>query len=418
MQLYAVGINHQSAPIKVRERVAFDAETMGGALRSLVETGGPIREAAILSTCNRTEIYCSTNDPQFASGWLADYHKLERDTLTPYLYTLPSEAAARHAFRVGSGLDSMVLGEPQILGQLKQAVRSAEHAGTLGSLLHKLFQRTFSIAKKVRSETEIGASSVSMAAAAVGLAERLFPSVSEQRVLFVGAGEMIELCAAHFCARKPRTVSFANRTQARGQLLAARHGGSAMSLADLPDRLPDYDIVVTCTASQLPIIGKGLLERTLKARRRKPVFIVDLAVPRDVEAEAATMDDVFLYTVDDLGEIAKQGRDARAGAVEDAEAIISLGVSDFMNWVSARDLVPAIRTLRDEAERARQREVEQALRRLTLGDDAGQVIERLSRSLTNKLLHAPSHALNNLGECSRDELVQLLSGRPRTSDRS
>ncbi|MFN9128053.1 MAG: glutamyl-tRNA reductase [bacterium] len=417
MQLYAVGINHQSAPVKVRERVAFSGETMPEALRNLVETG-PVSEAAILSTCNRTEIYCSTNDPQYATGWLADYHKLERDTLKPYVYTLPSQDAARHAFRVAAGLDSMVLGEPQILGQLKQAVRSAENAGTLGSLLHKLFQRTFSIAKRVRSETEIGGSSVSMAAAAVALAERLFPSIAEQRVLFIGAGEMIELCAAHFCARKPRMVSFANRTQARGQLLAERHGGNAMGLADLPDRLPEYDIIITCTASQLPIIGKGLLERTLKARRRKPVFIVDLAVPRDVEAEAARMNDVFLYTVDDLGEIVKLGRESRAGAVHDAEAIISLGVSDFMHWVSTRELVPTIRALRDEAERSRQREVEQAIRRLTLGDDPKLVIDRLSRSLTNKLLHAPSHALNNLGEGSRDELAQLLSGRARAGDRS
>ncbi len=417
MQLYAVGINHQSAPVKVRERVAFAGETMPEALRNLVQTG-PVTEAAILSTCNRTEIYCSTNDPQYATGWLADYHKLERDALKPYIYTLPSQDAARHAFRVAAGLDSMVLGEPQILGQLKQAVRSAENAGTLGSLLHKLFQRTFSIAKRVRSETEIGGSSVSMAAAAVALAERLFPSIAEQRVLFIGAGEMIELCAAHFCARKPRMVSFANRTQARGQLLAERHGGNAMGLADLPDRLPEYDIIITCTASQLPIIGKGLLERTLKARRRKPVFIVDLAVPRDVEAEAARMDDVFLYTVDDLGEIVKLGRESRAGAVHDAEAIISLGVSDFMHWVSTRELVPTIRALRDEAERSRQREVEQAIRRLTLGDDPKLVIDRLSRSLTNKLLHAPSHALNHLGEGSRDELAQLLSGRVRAGDRS
>jgi len=417
MQLYAVGINHQSAPVKVRERVAFNRDAMPDALRSLVETG-PVTEAAILSTCNRTEIYCSTNDPQYAVGWLADFHQIERDALRPYLYTLPSEDAARHAFRVAAGLDSMVLGEPQILGQLKQAVRSAENAGTLGSLLHKLFQRTFSIAKRVRSETEIGASSVSMAAAGVALAERLFPSIGEQRILFIGAGEMIELCAAHFCARKPRMVSFANRTQARGQLLAERYGGNSMGLADLPDRLPDYDIVVTCTASQLPIIGKGLLERTLKARRRKPVFIVDLAVPRDVEAEAGQMDDVFLYTVDDLGEIVRQGRESRAGAVDDAEAIISLGVSDFMHWVSSRDLVPAIRALREEAELARQREVEQAIHRLTLGDDPQQVIERLSRTLTNKLLHAPSHALNHLGEGSRDELAQLLSGHLRATDRS
>ena len=416
-QLFTVGINHQSAPLKVRERVAFAGEGMPEALRNLVGSG-PVREAAILSTCNRTEIYCSTNDPVYASAWLADYHQLDRDLLRPYLYTLDSEHAARHAFRVASGLDSMVLGEPQILGQLKQAVRSAEHAGTLGSLLHKLFQRTFSIAKRVRSETEIGASSVSMAAAAVTLAERLFPSIGEQRVLFVGAGEMIELCAAHFCSRRPRMVTFADRTQGRGQARAERFAGNAIALADLAERLAEYDIVITCTASQLPIIGKGLLERTLRARRRRPVFIVDLAVPRDVEAEAAQLDDVFLYTVDDLGDIVRQGRDARAGAVRSAEAIISLGVDDFMQWLSTREVVPTIRALREEAEHTRQREVDAALRRIALGDDPRMVLERLSRTLTNKLLHAPSHALNHLGESSRGEVVQLLTGRSRAASRS
>jgi glutamyl-tRNA reductase len=407
-ELFAVGINHHRAPLEVRERVAFPPAGMSEALRDLVSSR-PVREAAILSTCNRTEIYCGTNDPVYAAEWLADYHRLARRDLDRYLYTLPREQAVKHAFRVASGLDSMVVGEPQILGQIKQAVRSAEAAGTLGSLLHRLFQNSFSIAKRVRTETEIGASPVSMAAAAVALAERIYPSIADQHLLFVGAGEMIELCATHFCARRPRRVTFANRTAARARELADRHGGTAITLHDLPEYLPDYDIVVTCTASQLPIIGKGLVERTLRARRRKPVFIVDLAVPRDVEAEAGRLNDVFLYTVDDLGAVVHRGLAQRQGAVSAAEKIIDSGVEDFMHWLGAREMVPTIRALRDRAEAARRQEVEAALRRLAHGESPEAVVERLSRTLTNKLLHAPSHALNHLELQNRDQLVALLA---------
>jgi glutamyl-tRNA reductase len=270
----------------------------------------------------------------------------------------------------------------------------------------------------VRTATEIGAHSVSMAAAAVRLASQLFEDIGQIKVLFIGAGEMIELVATHFAARKPKSLALANRTMERGEKLAARFGGEALRLADMPDRLHEFDAVISCTASTLPIVGLGAVERALKARRRRPMFMVDLAVPRDIEPEVKQLQDIYLYTVDDLGEIVKLGRESRAGAVHDAEAIITLGVSDFMHWVSTRELVPTIRALREEAERSRQREVEQAIRRLSLGDDPRLVIDRLSRSLTNKLLHAPSHALNNLGEGSRDELAQLLSGRARAGDRS
>jgi glutamyl-tRNA reductase len=302
----------------------------------------------------------------------------------------------------------MVLGEPQILGQFKDAVRSAEQAGTLGLLLNKLFQRTFSVAKAVRSETDIGASTVSMASAAVRFAERIYPTIAEQSALFIGAGEMIELTATHFGARHPRHMTFANRTVERAQHLAERFRGRAISLNDLPSQLAVHDIIVSCTASMLPIIGKGLIESALRARKHRPLLIVDLAVPRDVESEVGALDDVFLCTVDDLGRMAREGLDIRESAVAQAEAIIETQVGDFMQWLDNRELVPTIRALRDDAERARRHEVERAVRNLARGDNAQQVLEQLSHSLTNKFLHAPTHALNHANDDDREHLVNML----------
>jgi glutamyl-tRNA reductase len=302
----------------------------------------------------------------------------------------------------------MVLGEPQILGQIKQAVRSAAKAGTLGLVLHKLFQHTFSVAKEVRSRTEIGASSVSMAAAAVRLAGRIFPSVAEQKVLFIGAGEMIELTATHFGAQHPRAVTFANRTLERAEELAGRLRGKAVPLNDLADVIAEQDIIVTCTASPLPIIGKGMVESALKARRHRPMLMIDLAVPRDVETEVGRMDDVFLYTVDDLGKIVQEGHDTRLQSVSHAEQIIDAKVVDFMQWLAAREAVPTIRALRDQAERARRHAVERALRRLQRGEPPEEVLEALSQALTNKLMHGPTSALHQAEEPDRDALVRLL----------
>lgn len=408
MHLLAFGINHQTAPLQIREQVAFHAERMEAALRDFIKTG-TVKEAAILSTCNRTEIYCNAVDQNAALDWLAHYHKLSRVSIDPYLYTLPSSEAARHAFRVASGLDSMVLGETQILGQMRQAAKIAEQAGTLGIVLHKLFQHTFAVAKDVRTSTEIGANSVSMAAAAVRLAERIFPSIAEQKVLFIGAGEMIELCAAHFGARNPKHIMVANRTVARAQALADRYQGSAIALHELPDHLASYDIVVTSTASPLPILGKGMVERALKARRHRPMFMVDLAVPRDIEAEVGELADVFLYSVDDLGSIVKQGLDSRQSQVGQAEAIIEASVQQFLHWMDTRELVPTIRSLRDQAERMRRHEVERAVKLLARGESPAHVLDVLSRSLTNKFLHHPTHALNHAGDDERQELVALLS---------
>ena len=407
MQLLTFGINHQTAPLAVREQIAFNAEAMDDALRDLVDNGSA-KEAAILSTCNRPEIYCNTQTPAQAIGWLSAYHHLPDTEIAPYLYLLPQAQGVKHAFRVASGLDSMVLGEPQILGQMKQAVRQAEQAGTLGFLLHKLFQRTFSVAKDVRSQTEIGANLVSMAAAAVKLAERIFPSIAEQKVLFIGAGEMIELNAVHFAARNPRQITVANRTLERAQTLARRINGQAITLTDLPEQLAQHDIIVTSTASQLPILGKGMVERALKARKHRPLFIVDLAVPRDVEAEVAELNDVFLYTVDDIAEVVKDGLGARQSAVKEAEVIIDSGVSDFVHWMESREVVPTIRALRDHAERNRRHALEKAARLLARGEDPQKVLEQMSNGLTNKFLHAPTHALNQVHGDEREAFLELI----------
>jgi glutamyl-tRNA reductase len=302
-----------------------------------------------------------------------------------------------------------VLGEPQILGQFKDAVRTAQAAGTLGWLLNKLFQRTFSVAKTVRSETDIGASTVSMASAAVQLAEHIYPSIADQNVLFIGAGEMVELTAAHFAAHHPRRMTFANRTPERAQQLAERFLGRTITLNDLSTQLAVHDIVVACTASPLPIIGKGLIESALRARKHRPMLMFDLAVPRDIEGEVGKLDDVFLYTVDDLGKIARDGMDVRQNAVTQAEVIIENQVTDFMHWLDSREFVPTIRALRDTAERSRRHELERALRRLGRGDDPQRVIEQLSRALTSKFLHAPTHALNHVEAEEREEFAALLT---------
>jgi len=390
--LFTLGLNHRTAPLAVRERVVFHVERLHQALGELKRSLA--QEAAILSTCNRTELYVSGETPGAVAQWLAQYHRLSAAELQPYLYTLPADRAVRHAFRVASGLESMVLGEPQILGQMKEAARAAESAGTLGSLLHRLFQRSFAVAKEVRSTTRIGAASVSMAAAAVKLAARIFPRLADQSVLLIGAGEMIELAAMHFAAQAPARIAVANRTLERAERLAHRFNARAIELRALAEHLHEYDIVVSCTASSLPILGKGLVERALRARRRRPMFMVDLAVPRDIEQEAGELDDVFLYTLDDLAGIVSANLDARRSALEQAEAIIDTQVGRFMQWMRLREGAPLIRALREEADAARRQELEHALRALERGEEPAKVLEALSQSLTNKLLHGPTQALS------------------------
>ncbi|CAN7616788.1 glutamyl-tRNA reductase [Massilia sp. LjRoot122] len=415
MQLLAVGLNHTTAPVSLREQLALAPDQLGKAVQAargwFARQGAGGDEAAILSTCNRTEMYAASDiaNPLDASAqFLAHYHALNFAELRPHLYMLPQDSAVRHAFRVASGLDSMVLGEPQILGQMKDAVRTAEEAGGLGTYLHQLFQRSFAVAKEVRTTTEIGAHSVSMAAAAVRLSQRIFDRIADQHVLFIGAGEMIELCAAHFAAQNPKSVTIANRTMERGQALATRYNGEAIRLADLPERLQHFDIVISCTASTLPLIGLGMVERAIKARRHRPVFMADLAVPRDIEPEVARLDDVFLYTVDDLAQVVQTGIESRQAAVAQAEAIIETRVQSFMHWVGDRAMVPVIRDLHESSEALRLAELERARKLLARGDDPEAVLEALSRGLTAKFLHGPQQALHHAQGDERARLASLL----------
>jgi len=425
MQLIAVGLNHTTAPLSLREKVAFPADQLGQAVASACAWFGNTHqrpfENAILSTCNRTEIYgASANDGDIdavidqTAHFVADFHKLPYADLRPYLYALPQDGAVRHAFRVASGLDSMVLGEPQILGQMKDAVRQAEAAGGLGTYLHQMFQRTFAVAKEVRSTTEIGAHSVSMAAAAVRLSQRIFDDLSQQRVLFIGAGEMIDLCITHFAAQHPKSITIANRTVERAELLAQRFGGHAMRLGELPEQLSRFDVVVSCTASSLPIMGLGMVERAIKARRRKPIFMVDLAVPRDIESEVGRLNDVFLYTVDDLGAAVQVGMENRQLAVAQAEAIIETRVQAYMHWLSSRSMVPLIQDLQESGEQMRRAELERAKKLLAKGEDIDAVLEALSKGLTAKFLHGPQQALHSADADERARLAQLLPQLFRT----
>jgi glutamyl-tRNA reductase len=389
MAVWALGINHTTAPVDLRGRFAFAVEQIQPTLQALRDSLSRRPEAAILSTCNRTEIYCAgeQQDIEHTLDWMAHSGGVAPSILRSHSYQLRDGLVARHAFRVASGLDSMVLGEPQILGQMKDAVRAADQAGALGTTLNQLFQRSFAVAKEVRSATEIGAHSISMAAAAVRLAGQLFEDLGQIKVLFVGAGEMIELAATHFAAKNPKGIAIANRTLERGEKLAARFGGEVMRLADLPARLHEFDAVVSCTASTLPIIGLGAVERALKARRHRPMFMVDLAVPRDIEPEVKALEDVYLYTVDDLAHVVQTGQASRQAAVAQAEAIIETGVQSFMHWMDQRAGVPLIQQLNAQTDAWRQAEIARARKLLARGEDVDAVLEALSRGLTQKMLH-------------------------------
>ena len=389
MAVWALGLNHTTAPLDLRGRFAFGAEQMAPSLQALRESLSRRPEAALLSTCNRTEIYCAgeQQDLDQALDWMARSGGVSPLLLRSHTYQLRDGLAARHAFRVASGLDSMVLGEAQILGQMKTAVRTADQAGALGTTLNQLFQRSFAVAKEVRSATEIGAHSISMAAAAVRLAGQLFEDLSQIRILFVGAGEMIELAATHFAAKNPRSITIANRTLERGQKLASRFGGEVMRLADLPARLHEFDAVVSSTASTLPIIGLGAVERALKARKHRPMFMVDLAVPRDIEPEVKELQDVYLYTVDDLAQLVQSGQANRQAAVAQAEVIIDAGVQSFMHWMDHRSGVPLIQQLNAQTDVWREAEIARARKLLARGEDVDAVLEALARGLTQKMLH-------------------------------
>jgi glutamyl-tRNA reductase len=411
VSVFALGLNHTTAPVDLRGRFAFAPEQIAPTLRGFQERMRSAGEVAIVSTCNRTEVYVGANPALLspAVDWLAGLGDVSAQTLRDHTYVLEGSSAARHAFRVASGLDSMVLGEPQILGQMKQAVREADSAGTLGTTLHQMFQRSFAVAKEVRSSTEIGSHSISMAAAAVRLASQLFEDLRETKVLFVGAGEMIELVATHFAARTPKLLAVANRTLERGERLASRFDAQAMRLADLPTRLAEFDIVISCTASSVPIIGLGAVERALKARRRRPMFMVDLAVPRDIEPEVAQLSDVYLYTVDDLSGLVQSAGEKRQAAVEQAEAIIETGVQHFEHWLVQRQSVPLIKALHTQADDWRVAEIGRARKMLARGEDVEAVLEALSRGLTQKMLHGALAELHAAEGEQRTQLAQTVS---------
>ncbi|MDR2129469.1 MAG: glutamyl-tRNA reductase, partial [Burkholderiaceae bacterium] len=393
MAVWALGLNHNTAPLDLRGRFAFAVDQIAPALQGLRHALPQQPEAAILSTCNRTEVYCASAQPvaEQALQWLAQTGQVPADALRTHTYLMSDSGAARHAFRVASGLDSMVLGEPQILGQMKSAVRAAEEAGALGSTLNQLFQRSFAVAKQVRTSTGIGAHSISMAAAAVRLAGQLFEDLSRIRILFVGAGEMIELAATHFAAKQPRAICVANRGIERGEKLALRLGGQAMLLADLPERLHEFDAVISCTASTLPIIGLGAVESALRKRRHRPMFMVDLAVPRDIEPEVKELEDAYLYTVDDLAGVVEAGQANRQAAVAQAEIIIDAGVQSFMHWLGQRDgaqgVVPLIQQMHAQASQWRAQEIQRARKRLAKGENVDAVLDALAHGLTQKMLH-------------------------------
>ena len=410
MAVWALGINHTTAPLDLRGRFAFAVDQIEPTIRGLRESLSRQPEAAIISTCNRTEIYCAGEKPELEHtlDWLAHSGGVSPALLRAHSYTLQDGFAARHAFRVASGLDSMVLGEPQILGQLKDAVRAAEAAGSLGTTLSQLFQRSFAVAKDVRTTTEIGAHSISMAAAAVRLAGQLFENLSDVKILFVGAGEMIELCATHFAAKNPKSIAIANRTLERGEKLASRFGGEVMHLAELPDRLHEFDAVISCTASTLPIIGLGAVERALKRRKRRPMFMVDLAVPRDIELEVKALEDVYLYTVDDLAGVVQTAQASRQAAVAQAEAIVDAGVQSFMHWIDQRSSVPLIQQLNAQADEWRTAELARARKLLARGDDVDAVLEALAKGLTQKMLHGAMAELRTSDVTARERASNAI----------
>ena len=412
MNLLVIGINHNSAPLALRERVAFVPEQIAEALNDACRHC-PVTEIAILSTCNRTELYCidSADDgaDDCTSGladWLARYHHLDADALGGCLYHLAGEPAIAHMMKVAAGLDSMVLGEPQILGQMKAAYAAAVDAGTANGALHQVFSHVFGVAKRVRTDTGIGENPVSVAYAAVNLTQHVFASLSSCTALLIGAGETIELVARHLRDKGVARIIIANRTLENARALAAQFDAEAIMLADIPRYLGDTDILVASTASQLPILGKGAVELALKKRKHRPIVMVDIAVPRDIEPQVAELRDVFLYTVDDLREIVDENKRSRESEAEKAETIIAQSLSDWDSRLRSRDAVDLVKDYRAKAEQLRDAELQRALRQLARGDDAEQVLEQLARGLTNKLIHSPTTQIKQASASGRSDLLE------------
>jgi len=405
--LLAFGINHKTAPVNIREKVSFVPEKLEEALKTL-RSCSEVTEAAIVSTCNRTELYCDMRDSdiQTVLEWFSKHHNIKRDEISPYIYTHLDNEAVQHILRVASGLDSLVLGEPQILGQIKDAYHSANHAGTIGQILNRLFQHTFSVAKQVRTDTAIGSSPVSVAFAAVSLAKQIFSDLSQHTALLIGAGETIELVARHLNDQGIKHLIVANRTVERAQILSNQFDSAeAIALSDMPARLVEADIIISSTASQLPILGKGAVERALKERKHRPMFMVDIAVPRDIEPEVSDLSDVYLYSVDDLHEVIEEGQKSREEAAKQAEEIIDNEIEHFMGWLRSLEAVDVICAYRQQAESLRDNTLEQAKKQLAAGKGTDEVLNELARSLTNKLAHSPTVNMNRAAFDGREDIL-------------
>jgi glutamyl-tRNA reductase len=408
MPLLVIGINHRTAPVEIREKVVFAGDELPAALQELSGVSG-VREALIVSTCNRTELYClSDGEPQPLVEWLSGWHDLTAHNLdiASSLYRLNGTPAIQHVFSVACGLDSLVLGEPQILGQLKTAYRAAHDQRVTGPYLNRLMQTAFSVAKRVRTQTRIGANAVSVASAAVGLARKVFENFADHTALLVGAGETIALAARHLHAHGLRRMIVANRSLDRAQELAQEFNGSAISIEALATHLPEADIVISSTASPAPVITYDAVRAALRARRRKPIFMVDIAVPRDIEPEVSKLEDIYLFTIDDLQSVVKENLAARRDAADDANDMLATEIAQFEQQLKTLDAVPPIRQLRDDAESVRAHTVEQARRMLAAGRDPREVIDFLAATLTNRLLHGPSQRLREAAERGESEVLE------------
>lgn len=407
MTLLALGLNHNTAPLEIREKVTFSSEVLPQALTEFTQEK-MVKEAAILSTCNRTEIYCDLDaaNSDWPLDWFSDFHGYQAKELAQFIYRHPEDNAVKHMLRVASGLDSLVVGEPQVLGQLKQAYDVAVRTGSIGKLLGRLFQYSFKVAKQVRSNTSIGENPVSVAYAAVRLAQQIFGNLSDSRALLIGAGEMIELTVKHLHNNGLEKMIIANRTLERSQELASEYSAFAITLNDIPKYLDEADIIISCTASSLPILGKGAIETALKKRKHRPMFIVDIAVPRDIEPEVDELEDVYLYTVDDLKDVVDENLHLRKKAALEAEQIIDTQVSEFMDWINSLHAVATIRAIRDQATDIQQEVLQLALKKLQQGQDPEALLQEVTRSLTNKLIHKPSNKLNKLSGSGDEELLQ------------
>jgi len=412
MSLLALGINHKTAPVKIREQLSFAPDSIPDALKDLTSQDA-VNEAVILSTCNRTELYCrlncdDTNSQEATDAlihWLKVHHDLIDTDITDYLYLHPDRDAVKHMLRVASGLDSLVLGEPQILGQLKSAFSVARENDAIGQFLHKLFQHTFSCAKQVRTDTAIGASPVSVAFASVSLAKQIFSDFQHHTALLIGAGETIELVARHLHESGIGRIIIANRTVEKAHTLAQEFDGYAISLSEIPAHLAEADIVISSTASQLPILGKGTVEAAIKARKHTPIFMVDIAVPRDIEEQVGELEDIFLYTVDDLKEIIDEGLKSRQDAALKAEEIIDVEVSHFMNWLRSLNSISTMCLYREKSELIRDEVLSNAKKQLSNGKPVEDVLNNVVRQLTNKLIHKPCIQIKQAGMDGRTELV-------------